>query len=86
MTITLTTAEPNAPHEVIDIVGTIGVARKQMFASGPHLGDALAACKTFLQEKAAELGADAVVAIRFETTYNHDTINIVGYGTAIKWQ
>lgn len=85
MTITLTTAEPNAPHEVIDIIGAIGTANKQMFTRGPFLGDALKACKMFLREKAEELGADAVVATRFETTYNHETINIVGYGTAIRW-
>ncbi len=86
MAVTLTTAEPQARHKVIDIVGAIGTARKQMFTSGPFLGDALSACKAFLRDKAAELGADAVVAIRFETSYNHDTINIVGYGTAVRWQ
>lgn len=86
MAITLSTTDPQAPHVVIDIIGAIGMTQKQMFSSGPFLSDALAACKEFLREKAAEIGADAVAAIRFETTYDNNSINVVGYGTAIKWR
>ncbi|MFA5537916.1 MAG: heavy metal-binding domain-containing protein [Gemmobacter sp.] len=86
MPVTLSTAPPDAPHEVLDIVGAIGTTTGGAFSGGPRLSDALDDCKANLRARAEELGADAVVSCGFETTYDSRSINIAAYGTAVKWR
>ena len=86
MTIAVSTSPPDRPHEILDTVTAIGVSTRVTFKGGPHLDEALENCKEKLREYAAELGADAVVSCQFETHFDSHTINLAGFGTAVRWE
>jgi hypothetical protein len=86
MTIKISTAPPDRPHEILDTIAAVGVSTKGTFRGGPHLDKALEACKEGLRKFAAELGADAVVSCHFETHFDNQVINVAGFGTAVRWK
>ena len=85
MTIPVSTTPPDRPHEVLDTIAAVGVATGGFLRGGPHLDAALEQCKEGLRRFAAALGADAVASCHFETHFDRDTINVAGFGTAIRW-
>ena len=85
MTIPVSTTPPNRPFEVLDTVAAVGVATGGAFRGGPQLDEALEDCKEGLRQFAKALGADAVVSCHFETHFDSRTINVAGFGTAIRW-
>lgn len=84
MTIPVSTTPPDRTCEVLDTVAAVGVATGT-FRGGPHLDEALEACKQGLRGFAQALGADAVVSCHFETHFDSRTINVAGFGTAVRW-
>jgi hypothetical protein len=86
MTIPVSTAPPHRPCEVLDTVSAVGVATAGVFRGGPRLDEALENCKQVLRQCAQALGADAVVSCQFETYFDSKTINVAGFGTAVRWK
>ena len=84
MTIKVSTTPPDRPHEILDTIAAVGVSTKGTFRGGPHLDRALEACKEGLRNFAAELGADAVVSCHIEKHFDGRTINVAGFGTAVR--
>ena len=84
MTIAVSTTPPDRLCEVLDTVAAVGVATATL-RGGPHLDEALEACKEGLRQFAKALGADAVVSCQFETHFDARTINVAGFGTAVRW-
>lgn len=79
------TPPPARPHEVIDTIAAVGVSTGGTFRGGPRLDEALERCKEGLRHFAQGLGANAVMSCYFETHFNNQTVNVAGYGTAIRW-
>lgn len=86
MTIKVSTTPPDRPHEILDTVAAVGVATGGALRGGPRLDAALEDCKDGLRQFARALGADAVVSCHFETHFDSRTINVAGFGTAVRWK
>ena len=86
MTILVSTTPPGRPHEILDTVAAVGVATGGALRGGPRLDAALEDCKEGLRQFAQALGADAVVSCHFETHFDSRTINVAGFGTAVRWK
>lgn len=83
MTILLSTCPPPRDHEVLDIVGAVGVSHKS-FMRAPDLTEALEDCRNGLRLHAEALGADMVAGCHFQVILNSSVANISGFGTAVR--
>ena len=86
MTIPVSTTPPDRAFKVLDTVAAVGVATGGTFRGDPSLDAALEDCKEGLRQFAKALGADAVVSCHFETHFDSRTINVAGFGTAVRWK
>lgn len=84
MTILLSTSPAPDPHQVIDVVGAVGVSRKGFFDSGPDFQVALENCHARLRSHAEALGADMVAGCQFQVNFDGATAFVTGFGTAVK--
>ncbi|MGO4917667.1 hypothetical protein [Pseudogemmobacter sp. W21_MBD1_M6] len=85
MKITVSTAPPDGPHEILDTIAAVGISTSSAFRGGPHLNEALDKCKEGLRRYAERLGADALVSCQFEAHFDNNVINLAGFGTAVRW-
>jgi hypothetical protein len=86
MAIPISTTPPDRPCEVLDTVAAVGVATAGVLRGAPRLDAALEDCKAGLRQFAQALDADAVVSCHFETHFDSRTINVAGFGTAVRWK
>ena len=84
MTVVIATSTVCVPYYVIDSVVAVGDSSNGFF-SGPKLNAAFEDVKASLRASAEALGGDAVINCDFEMRDYSGGLNVVAFGTVVKF-